>query len=141
MADDQQQRRGIDSRTAARVRRARQREEWERSRGALGPMRRAMSEDGCGSGGGHLTEEFASALGAAIDAAARLPVCDRAAKLHAGLHRVAEAVDIAQAQAGARSLVEASQQALLEDPWMRFHDAAVRLAASLERSRDARSAP
>ncbi len=131
MADDQQQGRG-DSRAAARVRRAQQREEWERSQGAHA-LQPAASAQRRLAGTGHITEEFANALGALLDAAARLPVCDRAAKLHAGLHRIVDAADAAQAEAGARSLVDASQRALRDDPWMRFHEAALHLAASLER--------
>jgi hypothetical protein len=66
-----------------------------------------------------------------MDAASRLPTCDRAAKLHAALHRLADADDHRDATQAATNLVASSAAALKEDPWMQFHIAALRMAAAL----------
>ena len=79
----------------------------------------------------HISEAFAQALGALIDASGRLPVCDRSAKLFAALTQLAEAGDAATACAAARRLVLASSLALDEDPWVRFHRAASQANATL----------
>ena len=79
----------------------------------------------------HLSERFAQALGALIDASLRLPVCDRAAKLSAGLDRLSNATDKSAACEASRALLTASEQALEEDPWFRFHQAATAAAATL----------
>ena len=79
----------------------------------------------------HLFEGFAQALGALIIAAHRLPVCDRAAKLYAALNRLANAGDKAAAWDAARALVAASELALEEDPWFRFHRNATEAAATI----------
>ena len=76
------------------------------------------------AGPDHITDAFAQALGALIDAACGLPICDRAAKLHAALTQLSHAADRAAACAAARALFTASEQALDHDPWLRFHHAA-----------------
>src|SRR5829696_7641665 len=72
----------------------------------------------------HLPEGFAQTLGALVDGSRHLPVCDRSAKLVAGLTRLANAADTPAAYAAARALLVASELALAEDPWFRFHRAA-----------------
>jgi hypothetical protein len=113
-----------DSRAAARIRREQQRQQWERAMNP-GPREAPSAQD-------HVSEAFASALGALLDAAARLPVCDRAAKLHASLHRITEAADTAQVREAVRALMRASELALQDDPWTRFHAAAMRMAAAVD---------
>lgn len=110
-----------DRRAAARVRREQQREQWERATDT-------QPQDAAPSAQDHVSEAFASAFGAVLDAAARLPVCDRAAKLHASLHRITEAADAAHAREAVRALVRASELALQDDPWTRFHVAAMHMA-------------
>ena len=61
-----------------------------------------------------------------LDAARRLPVCHRAAKLHALIARLQDAVDTgATTDAVADALAEAAFEALVDDPWVQF-EAAVR---------------
>jgi hypothetical protein len=79
----------------------------------------------------HISESFAQALGALIDASHHLPVCDRAAKLDAALTRLANAEDKPAACEAARALAAASQLALEDDPWFRFHRAANEAVATL----------
>ena len=117
-----------DSRAAARVRREQQRQQWERAMDTQ-PRRAPSAQD-------HVSEAFASAVGALLEAAARLPVCDRAAKLHAAVHRITEAADAAQAREAVRALVRASELALQDDPWTRFHVAAMHIAAVVDGSGD-----
>ena len=108
-------RRHTDS-EAARRRRQQQQQSWEQSHIA---------------GPDHISEGFAQALGALIDASLRLPICDRGAKLSAGLTRLANASDKPAACEAARALLTASEGALEEDPWFRFHRAASEAVAAL----------
>ncbi len=58
-------------------------------------------------------------------AAQRLPACDRAAKLHALVARVAEATRTGEQVApAAEALVAAVTAALADDPWVQFEAAA-----------------
>ncbi|MGE0451639.1 MAG: hypothetical protein AB7Q29_18845 [Vicinamibacterales bacterium] len=58
-------------------------------------------------------------------AAAKLPVCDGAARLHALLGRVIAAVEKGESpQPGADELVQAAAAALEGDPWTQFERAA-----------------
>src|SRR3954468_15466450 len=67
-----------------------------------------------------------SGLDEVLDAARRLPVCDRAAKLHALIARLQDAVDQgATTAAVADALAVAAIDALVDDPWVQF-EAAVR---------------
>jgi hypothetical protein len=109
-----QERRHTDS-EAARRRRLEQQQAWEQGH---------ASAD-------HISEGFAQALGALIIAAHRLPVCDRAAKLYAALNRLANAADKAAAWDAALALLAASELALEEDPWFRFHRSATEAVATL----------
>lgn len=76
-------------------------------------------------------ESVARVLVALTDASSRLPVCDRAAKLHAALARLRSAGDTLTVSAAARSLLVESELALEDDPWLRFHRAATEAAATL----------
>jgi hypothetical protein len=53
-----------------------------------------------------------------------LPLCDRSAKLQAGITRLADAADRHQACVAARALLSASEVALSDNPWWRVHRAA-----------------
>jgi hypothetical protein len=59
-------------------------------------------------------------LNALQRAAAKLPMCDRAAKLHAALKHIVE-TDASARPAALAALLQASKLALAEDPWLRFH--------------------
>jgi len=93
---------------AIRARRRRQQRQWEK-RSDTSPVL------------DHIGDDFAQILGALIDAAARLPECARSAVLHAALARLAEANDRNAACEAVRALLKASRQALMDDPWFRFH--------------------
>ena len=108
-------RRRTDTEAARRRRHALQ-QRWEQSH-AAGPD--------------HISEGFAQALGALIYASGLLPVCDRSAKLNAAITRVANAADKPAACAAARALLAASELALEQDPWFRFHQTATEVAATL----------
>jgi hypothetical protein len=113
----------------ARERRMRQREAWEHS---PHPETPSTSPDAAGAGAReHLNDAFASALGAVVDAASRLPPGDLATSLQAGLSRISETASRDDARAAVRALVEASHDALREDPWVRVHVAALELDATL----------
>jgi hypothetical protein len=101
---------------AARRRRQELQQRWEQAH-AAGPD--------------HISEGFAQALGALIDASGRLPVGDLSARLNAALTRLADAADKPAACAAARALLRASELALEEDPWFRFHGAATKAVATL----------
>jgi len=122
MANDQRPR-DDDSRASNRVRPVQQREQREQSQDAT-----FAAQD-------HVTERFAAALGALIQAAAALPVCDRAAKLHAIMMRISDAPDSMHARDSVAALVDASELAVSEDPWRRFHLAALHVAAAVESRR------
>lgn len=113
--NDEPDRRRSDT-EAARRRRQAQQHSWERWQA---------------TGSDHLSEGFAEALEALIETSGRLPVCDRSAKLFAALTKLAGAADQAAACAAARRLVSASSLALAEDPWDRFHRAAMQAEATL----------
>ena len=113
---NERERRRTDS-ESARHRRDEQQHSWEQAAHA--------------HGFDHISESFAQALGALIDASRRLPVCDRAAKLHTALARLWNAYDKAAACDAAHELLEESLQALEEDPWFRFHRAAAEAEATL----------
>jgi hypothetical protein len=122
MADEQQ--RSGDSRAASRARRAQQREEWERLGGVW--LAAPHSEHR------HVTETFAVALGALLQAAAVLPTSVRATQLQARLARISAAANSAHARESVRALIEASELTVRQDPWMRFHLAALHLAAVMD---------
>ena len=104
---------------AARQRRNEQQQSWEESH--------PQDSD-------HISERFAQALGALIDASRRLPVCNRSATLHAALTGFCNADNRAAARAAARRLLDESELALEEDPWFRFHRAASEAEATLGRA-------
>lgn len=110
-------RRHTDS-EAARRRRREQQQEWEQSNPAT-------------RGPDFISEAFAQALGALIDASRALPVCDRSARLHAAIARLVDAGDKAAACTAARALRAASELALEEDAWFRFHRAAAEAVTAL----------
>jgi hypothetical protein len=58
-------------------------------------------------------------------------VCDRAAKLHAALNRLANTSDKVAAREAAHALLAASELALEDDPWFRFHRSAMEAVATL----------
>jgi len=73
-------------------------------------------------------QEFLGALNAVRATAARLPSCDRAARLHALLARVGSQTDNGSAVAtSATELVRLAVAALEDDPWVQFEKAARRL--------------
>jgi len=62
-----------------------------------------------------------SGLEDVLDAARRLPVCDRAAKLHALIARLQyDARTGATTAAVADALAAAATEALVDDPWVQF---------------------
>ena len=62
-----------------------------------------------------------SGLEEVLDAARRLPVCDRAAKLHALIARLQHAVQTGETTAtAAAALAAAAIDALADDPWVQF---------------------
>jgi hypothetical protein len=64
---------------------------------------------------------FAVELEAVLFAASKLPVCDRAAKLHALVTRMRHAAETAAgAGAAADALAFAAAAALADDPWVQF---------------------
>ena len=66
-----------------------------------------------------------------LDAARKLPVCDRAAKLHALIARLQDAVDTgATTAAVADALAAAAIDALVDDPWVQFEAAVRRFKAA-----------
>jgi hypothetical protein len=68
-----------------------------------------------------------------LDAARRLPVCDRAAKLHALIARLQDAVDQGTATAEVADALAASAiDALVDDPWVQFEAAVRRFKAAQE---------
>jgi hypothetical protein len=79
-----------------------------------------------------------SELDELLAAAARLPVCDSAAKLHALLGRVVQSAQTGSLAAdvlpAARALASAATASLAHDPWVQF-EAATR--AFLQRSSEA----
>jgi hypothetical protein len=72
-------------------------------------------------------QELLAALEAAHAAAARLPPCDRAARLHALLTRIQPTIDDSTTAASASELARAAVAALEDDPWAQFELAARRL--------------
>jgi len=65
-----------------------------------------------------------------LDAARKLPVCDRAAKLHALIARLQDAVDTGATAAVADALAAAAIDALVDDPWVQFEAAVRRFKAA-----------
>jgi hypothetical protein len=62
-----------------------------------------------------------------LQAALRLPVCDRAAKLHALIARVMNAIETGSPVGPvAEALASAATEALADDPWVQFESAARR---------------
>jgi hypothetical protein len=55
-----------------------------------------------------------------LAAARRLPVCDRAAKLHALVTRLVQAHPAGDVASAAEALADASAAALADDPWAQF---------------------
>ena len=67
-----------------------------------------------------------------LRAAAKLPVCDGAAKLHALLARVEDLIEQRQDPTSSiESLARAATEALDRDPWVQFERAAERLRSAL----------
>jgi hypothetical protein len=65
-----------------------------------------------------------------IEAAGRLPVCDRAAKLHALIARLIHVTSTGGSIAPvANALAAAAVEALLDDPWVQFEMASRRFTA------------
>jgi hypothetical protein len=65
-----------------------------------------------------------------LQAALRLPVCDRAAKLHALIARVTNAIETGSPIGPvADALASAATEALTDDPWVQFDSAARRFKA------------
>jgi hypothetical protein len=127
MSEDWHQERRAQSPQAARERRMQQRSDWEHQHGSNQPNSPALERD-------HLSETFASALGALVDAAWRLPAGEQSAGLHQALKRIGEAADHDAAHAAALALVSEAEQALGDDPWVRFHKAALHLVAVIDRT-------
>jgi hypothetical protein len=66
-----------------------------------------------------------SELDTLLAAAGKLPLCDGAAKLHALLARLTDAVQSgANVAPAARALASAATESLAEDPWVQFELAA-----------------
>jgi hypothetical protein len=72
-------------------------------------------------------QELLAALDAARTAAARLPVCDGATRLHALLTRIRPAAESSALAASASELARAAAAALDDDPWVQFEVAVRRL--------------
>src|SRR5689334_7495706 len=71
-----------------------------------------------------------SGLDDVLEAARRLPVCDRAAKIHALIARLQYAVRTgATTTTVAEALAAAAADALADDPWVQFETAVRRLKA------------
>src|SRR6478672_7438952 len=71
-----------------------------------------------------------SGLDDVLEAARRLPVCDRAAKIHALIARLQYAVSTGAATTTvAEALATAAADALVDDPWVQFETAVRRLRA------------
>lgn len=71
-----------------------------------------------------------SGLDDVLEAARQLPVCDRAAKIHALIARLQYAVSTGAATtAVAEALATAAADALVDDPWVQFEAAVRRLRA------------
>jgi hypothetical protein len=111
----------------ARERRVQQREAWELSSHPDESERPSTGNPE----GEYVDESFATALGAVVDAALRLPRNDKATALQARLARITETSSRDDARQAARALVEATHDALREDPWVRVHLAALELDAAL----------
>jgi hypothetical protein len=121
MTEDEQHERRRRNPDTARARRVAQQQQWEHHR----PAQTTGSDS-------HITDAFAAALGAVVEAGTRLPDCDRAARLHAGLKRISETDNRAQARQAVGALLQTSEEAIAEDPWMRFHLAVLRLVDTIE---------
>ena len=71
-----------------------------------------------------------SGLDDVLEAARQLPVCDRAAKIHALIARLQYAVSTGAAtMTVAEALATAAADALVDDPWVQFEAAVRRLRA------------
>jgi hypothetical protein len=71
-----------------------------------------------------------SELDEVIEAARRLPLCDRSAKLHALLARLVYSVQTGDSLAPvADALASAASGALVDDPWVQFESAVRRFKA------------
>ena len=72
-----------------------------------------------------------SGLDDVLEAARQLPVCDRAAKIHALIARLQYAVSTGAATTTtvAEALATAAADALVDDPWVQFEAAVRRLRA------------
>ena len=65
-----------------------------------------------------------------LEAARRLPLCDRSAKLHALLARLQHSVETGEALAPILdALASAATEALVHDPWVQFESAVSRFKA------------
>src|SRR4051812_25487885 len=123
MSEDWHQERRAQSPQAARERRTQQRSDWEHQHGFDRPSSPEQEP--------HISETFASALGALVDAAWRLPAGERSPKLQEAMKRIGEATDHNAAHAAALTLISEAEQALGDHPWVRFHTAALHLLTVL----------
>lgn len=69
-------------------------------------------------------------LRAVLEASRRLPLCDRAAKLHALVVRVVETIDSPTPLPAIDTLASAALEALADDPWFQFNAAVERLRSA-----------